>query len=181
MSKEFAARRLDVKAFAEAAGTLRGEEPLREYRRLMAETQERGAVSPVSWSASGELRNPQHLHPEIWLHLQAQAVLPLTCQRCLAPVDIPIAVDRSFRFVPDEGMAAAQDEDAEEDVLALSRSFDLLELVEDELLMELPLAPRHEACPEPVQMSVADQDFDEGETQRENPFAQLGKLKTGKP
>jgi uncharacterized protein len=141
MHKEFVARRLDVRRFAEEGGTLSGQELVQKHERLMAETQGRGAGSAVSWSATGETRNPGHVHPEIWLHLRAQTVLPLTCQRCLGPVDIELAVDRSFRFVPDEEMAAAQDDQSEEDVLALSRSFDLVALVEDELLMEMPLAP----------------------------------------
>lgn len=180
MSKEFAARRLDIKAFAEEGAHLQGERRLREYGRLLAETQGRGAESPVAWTASGEIRNPLHVQPEIWLHLQANATLTLTCQRCLAPVDVPVSVDRSFRFVSDEQVAAAQDEESEEDVLALSRSFDLLELVEDEMLMEMPLAPRHETCPVPVKLAVEDADFDSVSVQRENPFAVLGKLKSGK-
>lgn len=179
MNREFAARRLDVKSFAEDAGTVSGQEPVRQHERLMAETQGRGAEAPVSWSATGEVRNSGHVQPQIWLHLTANATLPLTCQRCLAPVDIAVAVQRSFRFVPDEDMAAAQDDASEEDVLALSRSFDLVELVEDELLMELPLAPRHEACPVPVQLSAADPGV-EAPKPRENPFALLGKLKIGK-
>jgi len=180
MSKDFAARRLDVKAFAEEGAHLRGEEPLGTHERVMAETQGRGSESSVHWTAQGELRNPRHVHPEIWVHLQADAILSLTCQRCLAPVDVPVSVDRSFRFVADEDMAAAQDEQSEEDVLALSRSLDLAELVEDELLMELPLAPRHEACPEPLKRVASDEDFDDATARRENPFALLGKLKGGK-
>lgn len=179
MTKEFAARRLDVKAFAEEGAHLRGEEPLREHGRLLAETGGRGAGSAVHWSASGELRNPRHVHPEVWVHLRADAILALTCQRCLQPVDIPVAVERSFRFVADEDMAAAQDEQSEEDVLALSRSLDLVELVEDEMLMELPLAPRHEACPEPLKHAASDADFEAASARRENPFAMLGKLKGG--
>ena len=124
--------------------------------------------------------NPRHVQPEIWVHLQADTRLPLVCQRCLLPVDVPVAVDRSFRFVADEATAAAQDDEAEEDLLALSRSFDLLELIEDELLMELPVAPRHEVCPEPVKMSTADAAFDAAAPQKEHPFAVLGRLKTGK-
>ena len=50
----------------------------------------------------------------------------------------------------------------------------------DELLMELPLAPRHESCPEPVRLSAQDEDFEAASARRENPFAQLGKLRTGK-
>ena len=180
MKKEFDPRRLDVRAFAEEAGRLAGEDRLGDHTRLMAETGGHGVDARLAWSASGELRNPGHVSPEIWLHLQAHTVLPLTCQRCLGPVEVPVNVDRSFRFVADEDMAAAQDEEAQEDVLALSRSFDLVELVEDELLMELPLAPRHEVCPAPVAMSAADDAFDAAPQERENPFAVLGKLKSGK-
>ncbi len=180
MHKDFVARRLDVRRFAEEGATLDGREPVEKHERLMAETQGRGAGSAVVWSATGEMRNPGHVHPEIWLHLRAQVVLPLTCQRCLGPVDFELMVDRAFRFVPDEETAAAQDDQAEEDVLVLSRSFDLMGLVEDELLMEMPLAPRHDVCPDPVQLSAADPDFDDGGAQREHPFALLGKLKIGK-
>jgi len=180
MSREFAARRLDVKGFAEDGRAISGEQPVQKHERLMAETQGRGGESPVTWSATGELRNPGHVHPEVWLHLKANAVLSLTCQRCLGPVEVAVAVERSFRFVPDEDMAAAQDEESEEDVLALSRSFDLVELVEDELLMELPLAPRHEVCPEPVKLAVADEEFEASSSARENPFAMLGKLRIRK-
>ena len=180
MHKEFVARRLDVRRFAEEGGTLSGREPVEKHERLMAETQGRGAGSAVAWSANGEIRNPGHVHPEVWLHLRAQTVLPLTCQRCLGPVDVELVVDRSFRFAADEEMAAAQDEQAEEDVLAMSRSFDLLELVEDELLMEMPLAPHHDVCPEPVKLSAVDPDFEDAAAPREHPFALLGKLKIGK-
>ncbi|HXE46813.1 MAG TPA: DUF177 domain-containing protein [Ramlibacter sp.] len=180
MSKDFQARRLDVRSFAEAGAAVSGREPVQQHHRLMAETQERGAASPVAWSARGELRNPRHLHPEIWLHLKAQVVLALTCQRCLSPVDVPISVERSFRFAADEDMAAAQDEQSEEDVLALSRDFDLVELVEDELLMELPLAPRHESCPVLVKLTVMDEGFNTTAAQHENPFAILEKFKPGK-
>lgn len=180
MSKEFAARHLDVQRFAEEGATLNGEEPIHEHARLMAETDGRSAGSPVSWSARGELRNPGHVHPEIWLHLGVRAIQALTCQRCLGPVDVPLEVERSFRFAADEDMAAAQDEQSEVDVLALSRSFDLVELVEDELLMEIPLAPHHESCPVPVKLEVADEGFDAAAARRENPFALLRKLRAGK-
>lgn len=180
MSKEFAAGSLDVKRFAEEGATLGGDEPLQRYPRLMAETQGRGGSSALVWSAAGEMRNPGHVQPEIWLHLNARCGLALTCQRCLGPVDVAVAVERSFRFVNDEDTAAAQDEQSEEDVLALSRNFDLPGLIEDELLMELPLAPRHDVCPVPVTLAVADEDFESAATERENPFAILGRFKPGK-
>ena len=180
MVKDFDPRRLDVRRFAEEAATLQGTEQLRAFPRLLAESVQADPALPVHWHARGEMHNPQHVAPEVWIQLEADTILPLVCQRCLGPVDMPVAVERSFRFVADEATAAAQDDDAEEDLLALSRSFDLLELVEDELLMDLPVAPRHEACPEPVKMSAEDPEFEAAGATRENPFAALGRLKTGK-
>ena len=180
MSKQYSPQRLDVKSFAEDGGVLTGQEALRAHERLLAEAQGRGAESPVTWSARGEIRNPKHHEPEVWLHLEAAAQLSLTCQRCLAPVEVPVSVERSFRFVADEETAAAQDDESEEDVLALSRTFDLPGLVEDELLMELPLAPRHETCP-PVRVVVEDEGFEGSSARHENPFAVLGQLKNPKP
>lgn len=180
MKKDFDARRLDVKRFAEEGAELAAQDPLRGFERLLGETQGRGADQPVRWRARGELRNPGHLRPQIWLHLNAQVVLPLVCQRCLAPVDAEVELERSFRFVPDEATAAAQDDEAEEDLLAESRSFDLLELVEDELLMDMPVAPRHAVCPVDLPASAVDEGFEAALERRENPFAVLGRLKGGK-
>lgn len=176
MTKQFSPRRLDVKAFAEDGGELAGHEPVGSHARLLAEAQGRGAETPVAWSATGELRNPRHVNPQVWLHVDAGTTLSLTCQRCLNPVDVPVHVERDFRFVAGEQSAAAEDEEAEEDVLAISHAFDLLELIEDELLMELPLAPRHETCP-PVSVEIADDGFEGTSSRRENPFAVLGRLK----
>lgn len=180
MAKDFDPHRLDVRRFAEEGAELEAADTLGSYRRLVVETEGQGLERPVRWQAHGELLNPQHVQPQVWVHLEAAATLPLVCQRCLQPVEVPVAVDRSFRFVADEATAAAQDEEAEEDLLALSRSFDLVELVEDELLMELPVAPRHEVCPAPVKMSAVDPGFDAASAETEHPFAVLGRLKTGK-
>ncbi|MEJ8837081.1 YceD family protein [Ramlibacter sp. AN1133] len=180
MAKDFDPHRLDVRRFAEEAGEIDASEHLRSFHRLVAETQDADLARNVRWRARGELLNPHHLAPQVWVHLEAETSMPLVCQRCLTPVDVQLRVDRSFRFVSDEATAAAQDDEAEEDLLALSRSFDLVELVEDELLMELPVAPRHDVCPEPVKMSAADADFEAAAAEKENPFALLGRLKPGK-
>ncbi|MDT4859347.1 hypothetical protein FQZ97_938540 [compost metagenome] len=52
-------------------------------------------------------------------------------------------------------------------------------MLEDELLMELPLVPLHETCPVPVVMSTSDPmtGLEDGEPERKNPFAGLAKLK----
>lgn len=176
----FDPHRLDVRRFAEEGAQLDAEGALPQFRRLSAQAEGAGADRLVRWSARGEMLNPRHVQPEVWVHLEADANLPLVCQRCLNPVDVPLAVRRSFRFVADEATAAAEDDAAQEDLLALSRSFDLVELVEDELLMELPLAPRHDVCPEPVKMSATDPAFEAAGARKENPFAVLDVLRARK-
>ncbi|MBC5768363.1 YceD family protein [Ramlibacter albus] len=180
MKKSFDARRLDVRRFAEEGGELSAEDALRDYPRLASEAEGRGDDRPLQWTARGEMRNPRHVQPEVWVHLEAHASLPLICQRCLAPVDIKVDVDRSFRFVGDEATAAAEDDEAEEDVLAESRDFNLKELVEDEVLMGLPVAPRHVICPVLPSFSATDPDFDKAQEGKKNPFEVLKALKPGK-
>ncbi|HQS64567.1 MAG TPA: YceD family protein, partial [Acidovorax defluvii] len=99
------------------------------------------------------------------------------CQRCLTPVDVPLAVERSFRFVADEATAEALDDESEEDLLALSREFDLRELIEDELLMALPVVPRHDECPSAVPLASSDDDFEAASAEKPNPFAALASLR----
>ena len=181
MKREFAPERLDVAGFAEAGARLSAEDALNRYVRLAAEAAEPTSSDVVAWEAVGEERHDAAGRAEPWLHLSAHATLPLVCQRCLAPVQTRIEVDRWFRFAPDEDAAAALDEESEEDVLVVSRDFDLHGLIEDELLMELPITPRHEVCPQDVPLSVADPDFEAAQEKRANPFAALAKLRSGKP
>lgn len=171
---------MDVTAFAQSAGEVAGHDLLSKYERLMQETQGLGADRMLNWSAHGELRIDETGAEQVWLHLTAGVSLPLTCQRCLGPVDIAVAVNRSFRFVDSEEAAEAQDEEAEEDVLALSQDFNLSHLIEDEVLMALPVVPRHEACPVDVKLAAVDPDFDAASAEKRNPFAVLAKLQGGK-
>jgi uncharacterized protein len=115
------------------------------------------------------------------MRVSAQTRIRMICQRCLVPMDVDLGFDRWFRFAADEATAALEDEEAEEEVLAMARDLDLHALIEDELLMEIPVAPRHEVCPEPVKLSSADPDFDAAEAARPNPFAALDALRTRKP
>ncbi|MDR0457802.1 MAG: YceD family protein, partial [Burkholderiaceae bacterium] len=81
-----------------------------------------------------------------------------------------------FLFAPDEAQAARLDERAEDDVLASVGDFDLLDLIEDELLLALPLAPCHDRCPQPVRNAG----FDAGIADKPHPFAALAALKNTK-
>lgn len=176
-------RRLDVGALARAGERIEGRWPLASFERLQdALHPERRAAGDgeVAWSASGEQKTPRGAEPQPWLHLQAEAVLGLECQRCLGPVETLVRVDRAFRFVRDEATAEEEDPDSDEDLLVLGRWLDLQVLLEDELLLALPLVPRHERCPDPPPMSAGEADL-EKDAEKPNPFAALAQLKGGKP
>ena len=112
---------------------------------------------------------------QVWLHLRAETHLWLVCQRCLQPVAVDVHGRRSFQFVAGEADAARLDADSEDDVLALTRSLDLLALAEDELLLNLPLVPRHEVCPQPLPLAAGPALPDDAP----HPFAALAALKRG--
>lgn len=144
---------MDIGAFIESGEPMSGEAPVAELTRLaqgLAKEADAAALPPVGWSAQGRLVPQRVGGPQMWLDLHAQAELPWECQRCLQPVTLPVAVQRGIRFVKDEAAAAALDADGEDDVLSLSRSFDLMDLIEDELIMAQPIVPRHEVCPTDV-------------------------------
>jgi uncharacterized protein len=166
--------RLDVAAFAADAGILQGREPVAAFDRLSELLPADAPPEDVNWTARGELRQPKAVEPEIWLQLTASAGVWMTCQRCLQAVRVPVELERRIRFVRDEDTAARLDADSDEDVLALERSLDLRALVEDEVLLALPIVPRHDRCPAPLPLSLPPDDAEEPAA---NPFAALEVLK----
>lgn len=146
------------------------------FSRLAAESSVPNGLAHVSWRAETSLRDVGEAQPQIWLHLDASAALPMICQRCMSPTTLDVTTQRWFRFVADEATAEMEDDECEEDVLVLPPRLDLLALVEDELLMSLPLVPMHDECPVPVVTQVADRDFVDVPVERTHPFADL-KLK----
>jgi uncharacterized protein len=178
------AGRLDVAAFAREAAELGGEWPVAQLPRVLEACHADAAASsePVRWQARGEARPARGGAVEIWLHLAVDAPLTLVCQRCLGPVASVQHVERSLRFVAGEQQAAELDAESEDDVLELTRSLDLRTLAEDELLLALPLVPRHEVCPPDAPARyVADSADEAPATEQPHPFAALAALKRDPP
>ena len=178
-------RRLDLRSLARQGAEVDGRLPLAGLQRLAksVEPAVEGAAEgvtggeDVAWSARGELRPVKGAEAQVWLHLAAQAQVRLVCQRCLTPLTEPLAVARSFLFVPDEEEATRLDEEMNDDVLVLPRFFDVLELLEDELILALPIVPRHEVCPDGLPLRADDSAADEAENVAPHPFAALAALK----
>jgi uncharacterized protein len=171
---------LDVAHFAREAGVLHGRWPLAGMPRLAASFSA-ASDSDAEWSAQGERVVVQGGEAEIWLTLKASAVVPLQCQRCLQAMAEPLTVQRRFRFVRHEDEAARLDEESEDDVLVLSPRVDLHALLEDELILALPLVPRHVHCPQPLPLPAGVDEVEAaGDADVPHPFAALAALR-GKP
>jgi uncharacterized protein len=150
--------------FARRGAVLEGEVAAGRLERLAEDLRPAGAGHAVKYRFEGERRGDKD-----FLALQVQADVVLTCQRCLADVTCPVESGTRFLLVhegealPDEGLA-----EDDFDPIHAPRNLDVLALVEDEVLLSLPVVPMHEAC------SVA-----AGKPQDDlaSPFAVLGKLK----
>jgi uncharacterized protein len=66
-------------------------------------------------------------------------------------------------------------------VLALSPDFDLASLIEDEVLMAMPVVARHDECPVVLKLEAVDPGFEIASAEKRHPFAVLAKLQGGKP
>lgn len=181
MDEKFDPQHLDLLAFARNAAHLHGEIDLAGWPRLALEQHGNTlAAGAVAWQLQGRALPQEGGADQIWLDVKASLQLPMQCQRCLGAVLQTVQAERSFRFVADEATAAAMDDEVEEDILVISRNLDALALVEDELILSLPLVPLHEVCPEAWPMSTVDPEF-EMAAARPNPFEILAALKTGAP
>jgi uncharacterized protein len=114
--------------------------------------------------------------------ISVQARVPLRCQRCLQPVWIDCDTHSTLWLVTDPAKADVGEgnEMGLEPTLALDGRVALGELVEEELLLAVPLVPRHEDSRQcGVAAEAAAPQREEEAAQR--PFAGLGELlKRGK-
>jgi len=156
MSKFHHATRLNMQAFAREGVPLIETTPLQNMERLAQEAQALAPDLMLNWEARAELRPGSGAEEDVWLHLVASTSVPLICQRCMGTVATPLEVDQWYRFVATEEIAMAEDDESEEDLLVMEPHFDLLAVLEDELLMALPLVPMHDECPVAPVMQVGE-------------------------
>jgi uncharacterized protein len=107
---------------------------LRVADRLSAE----GGDAKVDWSiagASDTLGMPA-------LEVSLDGLVPLVCQRCLQPVSWPVSQRTLLLLAKDERELALLDDNDEHEVVLADAPLDASTLIEDELLLTLPFAPR---------------------------------------
>ena len=96
-------------------------------------------------------------------------VAQVCCQRCLEGIDYPVRIRSLLELVGNEEELTQEEiEDDSKDFLTARKELDVAELVEDEIILDLPTAPRHESCVLP----------DAGaQPEKESPFSALRSLK----
>lgn len=85
-----------------------------------------------------------------WLQLDVTGEPMLCCQRCLGGVKFPLDIRSRLQLMapgeewPDDDLA-----DDSADAMEAGKALAVLSLIEDEVLLALPIAPRHEQCEPP--------------------------------
>jgi uncharacterized protein len=132
-----------------------------------------------NWDLETHFEDSPGSDPRQILELDLKGRLHLVCQRCLQ--DCAVDLDEKRRFVLVTSEAEADDyplEDEEQEPLVASQQFNLLETIEDEVLLSIPLIPKHsEGFCEPHASVFGGEDGEEVDDKRENPFNILKNMK----
>lgn len=80
------------------------------------------------------------------LHIAIQGEMVLTCQRCMGDLPHEIELERQLHLARDEAELERLEEalGLDGEVILAGGKLNLAELVEDEVLLSLPLVPKHE-------------------------------------
>lgn len=150
--------------FAKRQQVLEGDVDLPEMARLQSALVQGAASgsSSIRFRLAG--RSQQYHLPS--LHLDIEANLSMVCQRCLEPVTVPIALHFDYVVCAEE--SATLDDNDEVDWLEQSDAMDISALIEDELLIALPIAPVHASLCKQLNLESGE---------KPNPFSVLKALK----
>lgn len=155
--------KIDLFEFARQHRTTSGRAPLAALPRI--ETIDRDGA--LDWTATG---SSQGRRGALRLDLAVDGTVSLTCQRCLQPMTETLHLASRFLVAGDEATAEQLDQDDEFDVVVGAADFELDALIEDEVILALPIAPRHVVCPTGA--------ADAGDVaRRPSPFAALAGLR----
>ncbi|HEY0229896.1 MAG TPA: YceD family protein [Dokdonella sp.] len=159
--------RVDVARQVQAQRTFDGSLPLASMQRL------RGSLANTEGEARYSLEFGRDSLGIAYLALRVEAALPLVCQRTLETFAYRVALDQRLGLIASEGEEAALPE-GYEPLLVPDGQLDLADVIEDELILALPVVPLKPGAP--LEWKDGPVDEDAGE-QRPNPFAVLGSLK----
>lgn len=163
-------RDFDVFTLCKEQTTLTGELPLSLFERLSADlTDHTGALA---YTVSGRIDEKKRR----LLSLRLEGSLPMVCQRCAEPIAFSLSVDNTLELVhredelddEEDELNAVMEGRAGFEKIVGSKQFDLINLIEDEAILALPLVIAHEVCPHALPMSSGE---------KSSPFDALWQLK----
>jgi uncharacterized protein len=150
---------IDGLLFARGGEKLSGRLDQSQFQRLKE-------MRCITEGLSYELSGRTDAEGRCWLAVSVQGTLSLDCQRCLGPYEYHVGVDSELLLARSEQEIATAEDDIDR-VLAAKR-MSICELVEDEVLLALPMSPMHGRCAERQ---------GNGSKDRDSPFSGLAKLK----
>jgi uncharacterized protein len=150
---------IDGFEFASAGATQQGVLPLSGFERL------RDMLASDEGEVAYQLKGVRDERGRPGLRLRVDATLQLRCQRCLGPLAFEVEADELLVLAATQAEIDADptDVDAPDRVLA-AKDMSVADLVEDELILAVPYAPRHDECAPAAR---------EGEGATARPFAGL--------
>jgi uncharacterized protein len=133
---------IDGFEFARTGAKLQGEWPVADFPRLQDALHSK--AGDLRWSLRGV---PQEQGRPA-LRLELEGSLQLVCQRCLGPLAFPLRIAVSLQLAASQAEIDAEPIEAGEgpERIVAGREMPVHDLIEDELLLALPIAPRHEQC-----------------------------------
>lgn len=110
----------------------------------------------------------------LWLSYDIQGVLSVACQRCLLPLSVDVSGQYRMAIITHEDELSKVEgcEFILLSELGNPTHLPIKDLLEDELILQLPLSPRHEDC-----QLLTDSAGDIEQVDNDNPFAILASLK----
>jgi uncharacterized protein len=167
---------IDPLRMAETGRLLKGEYSLAELDRMQDLLLDRSGEVTVSLEFGIDAEGIRYMKGRL------QAVVALECQRCLQAMQAPIDANFALGLVRKDD-AAEKLPSHYEPLLVESDALFLRDIIEDELLLALPLVAKHDEsqCID-VNQQAADamqhNNDDSGESTKGNPFAVLAALKS---
>ncbi|MFZ5523916.1 MAG: YceD family protein [Pseudomonadota bacterium] len=157
---------IDSLDFAGNGREISGEVPVAELPRLQDMLESPQGI--LSYTVRGGV-DKQGSH---FLDVSVTGRCRLRCQRCLEGMDHPVQLDTRLLLAPSLDALDEADVEVEFDSILADTHLDVQNLLEEEILLSLPIAPRHEpgAC-----QAAGGASRIEEET---HPFAVLAKLKS---
>jgi uncharacterized protein len=133
----FAQAVIDSLEFARTEQTLHGNLPVPSLERLQDSLHDAlGQVDVVVQGGRDAQRRPI-------LRLDITGALHLRCQRCLGQLDYSLRLSNSLLLVSQAEAESGELDDMEADWIVASSELDVAALIEDEIILSLPYAPRH--------------------------------------